>query len=76
MQLSELGGQQAALVLRTVVLTAMGWPGTSESPSPRAGFISRRPLHSQKRSETTKEAEPRGNFQSPLPTSCLPGPLH
>lgn len=75
-QLSELGGQQAALVLRTVVLTAMGWPGTPESPSPRAGFISRWPLHSQKRSETTTEAEPRGNFQSPLPTSCLPGPLH
>lgn len=54
----------------------MGWPGTPESPSPRTGLISRQPLHSQKRSESTTEAELRGNFQSPLPTSCLPGPLH
>lgn len=73
-QLSELGGQQGALALRAVLPTVTGCAGTPESPSPRTGFISRRPLHSQKRSESTTEAELRGNFQSPLPTSCLPGP--
>lgn len=50
------------------------WGGQApKSPSPRTGLISG-PLHSQKRSESTTEAVLRGNFQSPLPTSCLPRP--
>lgn len=80
MQLSQLGGKQGALVLRTGVPTAMGWPGTPECPRPRTGLISRQPLHSQKRSESTTEAELRGNFQFPCqpPVSqapCTEGPI-
>ena len=38
MQLSELGGQQGALVLRTVVLTAMGWARHPRVPQPKDRF--------------------------------------